>query len=72
MKNKKVVRSSQYGFTKGKLCLANQTAFHNRMTGSVDGGEHWTLLTLTLVRLLTVSQYIDKHHHRQTNEVRAR
>lgn len=58
MKNKKVVRSSQYGFTKAKSYLANQIAVHNTMTGSVDEGEHWTLFILTLLRLLTVSQYI--------------
>lgn len=67
MKNKKVVRSSQYGFSKGKSCLANQIAFHKKMTGSVDRGEHWMLFTLILVRFLMVSQY-----NRQTDEVRAR
>jgi len=36
VQEKKVIRSSQLGFTKGKSCLTNLTAFYDDMAGWVD------------------------------------
>ena len=38
MEEKKIIRSSQHGFIKGKSCLTNLTAFYNGITGWVDEG----------------------------------
>jgi len=38
VEKKKVIRSSQHGYTKGKSYLINLTTFYDGMTGWVDEG----------------------------------
>ncbi|CAM4623734.1 unnamed protein product [Caretta caretta] len=56
---RKVIRNSQHGFTKGKSCLTNLIAFYDEITGSVDEGEAVDVLFLDFSKTFdTVSHSI--------------
>ncbi|CAM4604285.1 unnamed protein product [Caretta caretta] len=46
LEERKVIRNSQHGFTKGKSCLTNLIAFYDKITGSVDEGKAVDVLFL--------------------------
>ncbi|CAM4644234.1 unnamed protein product [Lepidochelys olivacea] len=46
LEERKVIRNSQHGFTKGKSCLTNLIAFYDKITGSVDEGKAVDILFL--------------------------
>ncbi|CAM4559525.1 unnamed protein product [Lepidochelys olivacea] len=56
---RKVIRNSQHGFTKGKSCLTNLIAFYDEITGSVDEGKAVDVLFLNFSKAFdTVSHSI--------------
>ncbi|CAM5142040.1 unnamed protein product [Natator depressus] len=56
---RKVIRKSQHGFTKGKSCLTNLIAFYDEITGSVDEGKALDVLFLDFSKVFdTVSHSI--------------
>ncbi|CAM4549155.1 unnamed protein product [Caretta caretta] len=46
LEERKVIRNSQHGLTKGKSCLTNLIAFYDEITGSVDEGKAVDVLFL--------------------------
>ncbi|CAM5084645.1 unnamed protein product, partial [Eretmochelys imbricata] len=56
---RKVIRNSQHGFTKGKSCLTNLIAFYDEITGSEDEGKAVDVLFLDFSKAFdTVSHSI--------------
>ncbi|CAM5111816.1 unnamed protein product [Natator depressus] len=59
LEERKVIRNSQHGFTKGKSCLTNLIAFYDKITGSVDEGKAAYVLFLDFSKAFdTVSHSI--------------
>ncbi|XP_050778418.1 uncharacterized protein LOC127034036 [Gopherus flavomarginatus] len=59
LEERKVIRNSQHGFTKGKSCLTNLIAFYEEITGSVDEGKAVDVLFLDFSKAFdTVSHSI--------------
>ncbi|CAM5075615.1 unnamed protein product [Natator depressus] len=59
LEERKVIRNSQHGFTKGKSCLTNLIAFYDEITGSVDEGKAVDVLFLDFRKVFDmVSQRI--------------
>ncbi|CAM4383837.1 unnamed protein product, partial [Caretta caretta] len=50
LEERKVIRNSQHGFTKGKSCLTNLIAFYDEITGSVDEGKAVDMLFLDFTK----------------------
>ncbi|CAM4380705.1 unnamed protein product [Lepidochelys olivacea] len=56
---RKVIRNSQHGFTKGRSCLTNLITFYDEITGSVDEGKAVDVLFLDFSKAFdTVSHSI--------------
>ncbi|CAM4551145.1 unnamed protein product [Caretta caretta] len=59
LEERKVIKNSQHGFTKGKSCLTNLIAFYDEITGSVDEGKAVDVLFLDFSKAFdTVSHSI--------------
>ncbi|CAM4574090.1 unnamed protein product [Caretta caretta] len=59
LEERKVIRNSQHGFTKGKSCLTHLIAFYDEITGSVDEGKAVDVLFLDFSKAFdTVSHSI--------------
>ncbi|CAM5084709.1 unnamed protein product [Eretmochelys imbricata] len=59
LEERKVIRNSEHGFTKGKSCLTNLIAFYDEITGSVDEGKAVDVLFLDFSKAFdTVSHSI--------------
>ena len=66
MEEKKVVRSSQHGFTKEKSCLTNLITFYDGVTGRVDEGRAVDVVYLNFSKVFdTVSHNILLGKHRK-------
>ncbi|CAM4556238.1 unnamed protein product [Lepidochelys olivacea] len=61
LEERKVIRNSQHGFTKGKSCLTNLIAFYDKVTGSVDEGKAVDMLFLDTVSHSILASKLKKY-----------
>lgn len=54
MKDKKIIRCSHHGFTKGKSCLTNLINLYDEMTTVVDKGRVVDIVCLYFSKAFTV------------------
>ncbi|CAM4550617.1 unnamed protein product [Caretta caretta] len=57
LEERKVIRNSQHGFTKGKSCLTNLIAFYDKISGSVDEGKAVDVLFLDFSKAFDTVSY---------------
>lgn len=57
VKDKRVIRGSQHGFTKGKSCLTNLTAFYEDITRWIDDGEAVDVVYLDFSRAFNTASH---------------
>jgi len=57
VEEKKIIRSSQHVFTKGKSCLTNLIAFYDGMTGWVDEGRDVDVVCLDFSKACDTVSY---------------
>ncbi|KAK4830236.1 hypothetical protein QYF61_009303 [Mycteria americana] len=57
IKDKKITRSSQYGFNKGKSCLTNLIKFYNELTVLVDEGRAVDIVYLDCSKVFDIASH---------------
>ena len=57
LEKKKVIRSSQNGFTRGRLCSTNPVAFYDVITGWVDEGRAVDVVYLDFNKVFDTASY---------------